>query len=72
MGRERVKERSDRNIMVLLIWDNSHSYYFSASGFRREVLEDFYRFFFYPDVEMEDVYAQKGKRRSFLIFRVDI
>ncbi len=40
--------------MVLMIWDNSHSYYFSASEFRREILEEFYSFF-YPDVEMENV-----------------
>ncbi len=54
MERERERARSDRNIMVLMIWDNFHSYYFSASEFRRKVLEDFYRFF-YPDVEMENV-----------------
>jgi hypothetical protein len=48
------REKGDRKIRMLLISGNFHSYYFSASEFRREVLEDFYRFF-YPDVEMENV-----------------
>ena len=40
---ERGRERSDRNIMVLLIWDNSHSYYFSEVAERKKLLEEVYR-----------------------------
>ena len=61
------REKGDRKIRMLLISDNFHSYYFSASEFRREVLEDFYRFFFLSRCRNGKCVSTKRKEKKFFI-----